>query len=210
MVVEFKDNNCFSGVKDVFVRDGKKLLKIFYGANGDLYFDIFGSRNKDEQGLYTATFSIKQQEEVYQYFEQLVNSIIDCKVFDMSKIELEFCDSDNSITNEMSSVQKRNENLKTKQVYKKLVHSDIIIWYSDNIYDESANILQIEKDCEEIKLTFIDNPDDPAFGFGIRICNSGSKYDPFNICFMNLFNQFQLLAKDNSIKKLVKTEKSCK
>lgn len=33
MVVEFKDNNCFSGVKDVFIRDENKLLKIFYRAN---------------------------------------------------------------------------------------------------------------------------------------------------------------------------------
>lgn len=210
MVVEFKDNNCFSGVKDIFIRDGKKLLKIFYGANGDLYFDIFGSCNKNENGLRTAIFSIKQHEEVYQYFEQLVNCIIGCEVFDMSDIELKFCDFDNDVTDELNSAQKRNENLKTKQVYKKLVHNDTIIWHSDNIYDESANILQIEGNREEIKLTFIDNPDDPSFGFGIRICNSGSKYDPFNICFMKLFNQLQLLDKADSIKKLVKTEKSCK
>ena len=59
MVVEFRDNNCFSGVKDIFIRDGKKLLKIFYGANGDLYFDIFGSCNKNENGLRTAIFNIK-------------------------------------------------------------------------------------------------------------------------------------------------------
>lgn len=211
MVVEFKDNNCFSGVKDIFIRDGKKLLKIFYGANGDLYFDIFGSCNKNENGLRTAIFSIKQHDEVYQYFEQLVNCIIGCEVFDMSDIELRLCDFDNDVTDELiNSAQKRNENLKTKQVYKKLVHNGTIIWYSDNIYDESANILQIEGNREEIKLTFIDNPDDPSFGFGIRICNSGSKYDPFNICFMKLFNQLQLLDKANSIKKLVKTEKSCK
>jgi len=207
MVVEFKDNNCFSGVKDIFIRDGKKLLKIFYGANGDLYFDIFGSRNEDENGLCTATFNIKAHEDVFPHFEQLVNSIIGCEVFDMVDIELEFCDFDNDVKDELNSVQKRNENLKTKQIYKRLVHNNTIIWYSDNIYDESANILQIERNCEEIKLTFIDNPDDPTFGFGIRICNSGSKYDPFNICFMNLFNQLQLLGKDNSIRKLVKNEK---
>lgn len=210
MIVEFKDNNYFSGVKDVFIRDGKKLLKIFYGANGDLYFDIFGSRNKEENGLYTATFSINQDEEIYKYFEQLVHSIVGCKVFDMSEIELELCDFDNGFTNEVNSVQKRNETLKIKQAYKKLVHNDTVIWYSDNIYDESANILQIEMNCKKIKLTFIDNPDNPSFGFGIRICNSGSKYDPFNICFMNLFNQLQSLVKDDSMKKLVKTEKSCR
>ncbi len=208
MVVEFKENHCLCGVKDVLIRDGKKLLKIFYGANGDLYFDIFGSRNKEENSLCSATFSINKNEEIYKYFQFLVNNIIFCKVFDMSETELELCDFNKIFTDD--SIQKRNENLKTKQVYKKLVQNDTVIWYSDNTYDENANILQIERNCEEIKLTFIDNPADPAFGFGIRICNSGSKYDPFNICFMNLFNQLQLLVKEESIKRLVKTERGCK
>ncbi|HIT10005.1 MAG TPA: hypothetical protein IAC24_00110 [Candidatus Onthousia faecigallinarum] len=210
MEVEFKDNDSFSLVKDVFIRDGNKLLKIFYGANGDLYFDIFGCRNKSGNDLYTAVFTIKQYEEIYQYFEQLVKSIIDCEVFDMVDIESELSDFDNGVADKINYVSNRNEELKTKQAYKKLVYNNTIIWYSDNIYDESANILQIERNCEEIKLTFTDNPADPSFGFGIRICNSGSKYDPFNICFMNLFNQLQLLSKNDLMKKLVKTEKSCR
>ncbi len=107
MVVEFKDNNCFCGVKDIFIRDSKKLLKIFYGANGDLDFDIFGSCNKNENGLRAAIPNIKQHEEVYQYFEQFVNCIIGCEVFDMSDIELEFCDFDNDVTNELNSTQKK-------------------------------------------------------------------------------------------------------
>ncbi len=204
MIVEFKDSNCLSGVKDVFIRDGKKLLKIFLGANGDLYFNVFGSRNQDENGLYISTFCIKENEEIYQYFEQLFSSIMDCKVFNTSKNEFEFCNSDKGI-DEIGSVQKINVHLKMEESYKTLVHDNTIVWYSDNIYDESANILRIERDDEEIKLTFIDNPEDPSFGFGIRICNSGSKYDPFNICFMNLFNQLQLLAKETLAKTLVKS-----
>jgi len=210
MVVEFKDNNCIKGVKDVFIRDGKKLLKIFYGANGDLYFDIFGSHNKEENSLWTATFLINENEEIYKYFEHFFNSIVGCKVFDINEIELELHDFDNSFTNRINSIQKRNENLKMKYAYKKLVHNDAVIWYSDNIYDENANILRIERNCGEIKLCFINNPGDPSFGFSIRICNSGSKYDPFNICFMNLFNQFQFLVKEDSTKKLVRTENRCK
>lgn len=205
MIVEFKDNNCFSEVKDVFIRDDKELLKIFYGGNGDLYFDVFGSRSKGENGLYIATFSIKGTEETYQYFEQLVNNIIDCKVFNMSKMGYS-----NNGTDEISSTLKINENLKMGEAYKKLVHNNSIVWYSDSIYDESANILRIEKDYGKIKLTFVGNPEDPSFGFSIRICNSGSKYDPFNICFMDLFNQLQLLDKEVLTKKLVKNEKDCK
>ncbi len=208
MVIEFEDNN--KGTKDIFVREGKDLLKIFYGENGDLYFDIFGNRNRDENGQLVATFCIKETDEIYQYFDQLMNSIIDCKVFIMSKIEFDFGKSDN-IEGKISFLQQINEDLKIGEVYKRLVqNNNSIVWYSDNTYDENANILKIERECGKIKLTFVDNPEDSSFRFGIRICNSASKHAPFNMCFMNLFNQLQLLDKKNQAKRLVQTENSCK
>lgn len=187
MIVEFKNNNCFNKVKDILIRDEKKSLKIFYGSNFDLYIDIFGDHNIDENGYYNATFSINQSQEIYQYFETLIDNIIKCKVFDVSGSELEMRNTKGQINN----------------IHNRLVQDSAIVWYSDNIYDEKANKLKIEKKDDEIILTFTDNPDDPTFGFGIRICNSGSKYDPFNLCFMNLFNQLQLLNKQDEQKKLV-------
>ena len=193
MIVEFKNNNYFDKVKDILIRDKKKLLKIFYGSNLDLYIDIFGDCNIDENGQYNAIFSINKNQEIYQYFENLIDNIIKCKVFDTSDIKLEICDTK----------EQMNELLKNNGVYNRLVQDSAIIWYSDNIYDEKANKLKIEKKDDKIILTFTDNPDDPTFGFGIRICNSGSKYDPFNLCFMNLFNQLQVLNKQEEQKKLV-------
>lgn len=84
--------------------------------------------------------------------------------------------------------------MKEKKANEKLIHNEVIIFYSDSIYDEKANILKINKNDGFILLEFIDNEDDPIFGFGIRISNSGSKYDPFNICFMRLFNNLQELS----------------
>lgn len=193
MIVEFKNNNYFDKVKDILIRDGKNLLKIFYGSNLDLYIDIFGDYNIDENGRYNAIFSINKNQEIYQYFENLMDNIIKCKVFDASDIKLEI----------YNTKEQMNELLKDNDVYNKLVQNSAIIWYSDNIYDEKANKLKIEKKDDKIILNFTDNPDDPTFGFGIRICNSGSKYDPFNLCFMNLFNQLQVLNKQEEQKKLV-------
>lgn len=192
MIVEFKNNNYFDKVKDILIRDKKKLLKIFYGSNLDLYIDIFGDCNIDENGQYNAIFSINKNQEIYQYFENLIDNIIKCKVFDTSDIKLEICDTK----------EQMNELLKNNGVYNRLVQDSAIIWYSDNIYDEKANKLKIEKKDDKIILTFTDNPDDPTFGFGIRICNSGSKYEPFNLCFMNLFNQLQVLNRQEEQKKL--------
>lgn len=204
MTVEFKNNDCFDKVKDILIRNEKKLLKIFYGSNGDLYLDIFGDHNINEDENYTATFSINQNQEIYQYFESLIDSIIKCKVFAVSDIELEMCNTKEHMNELLKSNQLYNEGLKNSDVYNRLVQDSAIIWYSDNIYDEKANKLRIEKKDDKIILTFIDNPDDPTFGFGIRICNSGSKYDPFNVCFMNLFNQLQTLNKRNEQKKFVR------
>lgn len=123
----------------------------------------------------------------------LWDNIINCNIFDAGNNEPEKCNTE----------EQMNESLKIKSVYNLLIQDSIITWYSDNIYDEKANKLRIEKKDNKIILTFIDNPDDPTFGFGIRICNSGSKYEPFNLCFMNLFNQLQALNKNEDQKKLV-------
>ncbi len=63
---------------------------------------------------------------IYSYFEQLVNDIISCKVFEPCEVR---------------DAERKNEYLKTKQANKKLVDNDTIIWYSDNIYDESEDKL---------------------------------------------------------------------
>lgn len=123
MIVEFKNNNCFNKVKDILIRDEKKLLKIFYGSNFDLYIDIFWDHNIDENWYYNATFSINQSQEIYQYFENLMDNIIKCKVFDASDIKLEICDTK----------EQMNELLKNNSVYNRLVQDSAIIWYSDNI-----------------------------------------------------------------------------
>ncbi len=206
MTIEFKESIFMNGLKDILIRDEKKLLKIFYGDNGDLYFDIFGTRSIDDNGFCTVAFIINQNEEIYPYFNQLINNVKDCKVFEICGNKSEISDWNDDVSYGLIDFKKENEKLKTGQKYKKLVHNGTIIWYSDNIYDEKANILRIERNVNGIKLVFIDNPDDPCFGFGIRICNSSSKYDPFNNCFMQLFNQFQLLAKESPIRKLVKPE----
>jgi len=60
----------------------------------------------------------------------------------------------------------------------------------------------------KIRLDFFDNPDDYIEGFGIRICNSGSKYMPFNICFMRFFStlsEYLISSKEENIQKKIGT-----
>lgn len=153
---------------------------------------------------YIASFSINKEERIYSYFDELISNIVHCRIYDLSDIELNLYSTVEQIEHKTDDNLKANNNLMVKQCYEKLVQNNTIIWYSDNIYDEKANKLEIVKEEDNITLTFTDNPDDSIFGFGIRICNSGSKYDPFNLCFMRLFNQLQSLQK-NKVKKLLIT-----
>ena len=201
MIIDLEESNCSYGSKNILIRDGQKLLKLFYGANGDLYLDMFGDRNIGENGNYIASFSINKDEGVYSYFDELISNIVYCNVYDLSDVELKLGSSFKQLEHEISNIRKENHDLMAKQCYEKLVQNNTIIWYSDNIYDEKANKLEIFKEEDRIRLTFTDNPNDSIFGFGVRICNSGSKYDPFNLCFMKLFNQL-LASQKNKVKKL--------
>lgn len=194
MNIEFKNNYIYDNLKDIYITQDGKTLKIIYGGNGDLYIDIFGEYSINELGVNNATFCIKKDSDLYYCFDSLLNSILNCQVYNIDE-ELEI--------STFSGSKYLNEKLKRMNANRELVHNGIVEWYSDSVYDEKANLLKIEKIDEEIVLTFYDNPKDPIFGFGIRICNSGSKYDPFNICFMNLFNKFQEIAKSKTkIKKI--------
>ncbi len=187
MVIEFKNNNIYPSLKDVFIRQDGKTLKIFYGATGDLYFDIFGSYGFNDSGIRMSKFCIGKDSEIYFYFVDLFYDILNCRVYDDN--DLDFNERD------------LNKHLQEANVNSRLLKNGNIEWYSDSIYDEKANLLRIEKNDKGIIFSFFDNPEDPTFGFGIRICNSGSKYEPFNLCFMKLFNQFQQIIKSD-VKKL--------
>ena len=76
-----------------------------------------------------------------------------------------------------------------KEEIENLVDGIEVKWYSDEIYDEKANVMTIRKENDKIVFSFLRNPDDPTFGFGVRICNSGSKYEPINLKYMDFYNR---------------------
>ena len=169
MYIDFRNNDHVQGVRDIILQneEEQKRMTIFYGGNGDLYFDYFGSFQKDNQGRRVGTFTILEQDACYPLFATCYNQILDYGKSPQNRIT---------------------------SAYQKLVQENKIFWYSDSIYDEKANLLILEKKKEGLQLTFIENEEDPIFGFGIRFCNSGSKYDSFSFCFMELYNQFQDLS----------------
>lgn len=181
-VLKFRDNVHFTELKDIYIHNGDKILSIFYGGNGDLYFDIFCEEDNE------VLFNIDKESEVYPYFHTLFDSVINCNVY-----------KDSPNLNKMLVLTKANEDI---------LCDGKIVWFSESTYTERANKLTIEKNSAGISLSFTSNPLDEIYGFGIRICNSGCRYKPFNLCFMNLYNSMQGLVSVDSKKGGVQKTKS--
>lgn len=67
-----------------------------------------------------------------------------------------------------------------------------IIWHSDDCEYESASKLVIEKKEEKFLITFHKSKNSQLlYTSNVRISNSGSRYEPFNITFMNMYRKLQ-------------------
>ena len=71
----------------------------------------------------------------------------------------------------------------------KLFNEGIITWYSDDYKVDKANSFSIEKIDENYKVTFKRNINNELNDLSIRIFNSGSRYSPYNFCFMRMYNK---------------------
>ncbi|MBR3255499.1 MAG: hypothetical protein IKF97_04715 [Clostridia bacterium] len=81
-----------------------------------------------------------------------------------------------------------------------LVKGKEINWYSDDGPLETANLLLIKRENEGIRLSFFNNPNERHYGIAIRICNSGSRYNPFNLQFMEMYHEIRELGIQKSKK----------
>jgi len=185
-----RKNKFYPNLKDIYLEDSNCTLKMMYGNNGDLYLEIWKTQRGQPREK-KLSFSIDEFTSLYPLFYKLYESILSGKIYGPSEIELALC----TTTQERKLLLERNAQMNKKvllsSAYSKLVNQQTITWYSDSIYDERASVLEINATEKEITMTITDNPDDPNFGSVIQISNSGSKYTPFNICFMNLYNELQ-------------------
>lgn len=179
-----------------FTKDNLKL-KIFFGGNLDLYWQIIDLNVDDDNFFDYETKPLefiidKDNMEIYSLFLKLYNDVIN-KNFesDKEKEQQEAMEELDLPANEYSEEFKEEMNRNLENTYNLLVNDGVISWHSDETYYEAANIVDIELVGEDIKITFVEQmKSDFSFPghIGIRFRNSGSTYDPFNCIFMNHFN----------------------
>ena len=184
-------------------RDSDKTLSIFFGGNLDLYFSLENFKSDP-------TFVIgKDYFEIYALFDKVYQDVINADIYgNITEEEIDHIifmsemnkkDYHEEIEKELKRREKYKKDLKKCHQYKSLVQDGVIIWRSDEYFDEIAPFVKIKKQENAFILEF-EKPNIPneykndadlmlmdPRRITVRFRNSGSRYDPFNIIFMKLY-----------------------
>lgn len=195
-------SNC--GVGGVILkRDESKSLNIDFSGALDLHFTL---KNYNNNPIFIIG---KDNYLVYEIFDKLYNDIINGVVFEplsnleinriINKCELNEQDYYQVLKNEFEKEVENKKEFKERAQELGLVVDDKIIWRSDDYPIDIAPYVLIEKLESVYKLTFgipkvereLSSIEDyflyDSKCISVRIRNSGSRYNYFNICFMRAY-----------------------
>ena len=202
-----------------FSRDDGKFLDISFQGNLDLYFS-FSSLELEKNNFFLIT---KDNYQVWRVFDKLYNDLMECNIYKFTEKDREriwewafLDDSDyhEELKKEENWVRKTNRNLKERYEYQSLVNDGTITWKSDDYVEDIAPFFTIKREegnyiinlgIPEVKreLNFDEQwmLNDYRFNhlIKVRLRNSGSKYDPLNVVFMQAFNELMKLEEREQI-----------
>ncbi|MEG1288316.1 MAG: hypothetical protein RSD29_03090 [Bacilli bacterium] len=147
-------------------------FKISFAGNLDLYWSFYSFNFNGDEKSFTIT---KENYFIYTLFLELYNNIKDCNVGFNVEDGKHFKDK-----------------LKSSEAYnkEKLFENGVVTWHSDDFEYEKSSILKIEEVNDTFVVTFIKSKDDSLYDtFAVRIRNSGSRYEPFNVLFMKMYRK---------------------
>lgn len=190
-----KEKNPFDNtgkIQNIRFEEEGKVWRIIFGGNGDLYWKI-----DTQQETAYETFSItKENYSIYQMFAAFYQRIQTCHVYEPDTFELELCETEEERTKVQKQTENRNEELKTSPEYNLLFDGKRVEWHSDEEPYDQADVVRITPLEEEYLIEFIRQAKETSWlkfpkSISIRICNSGSTYHPFNLLFMQMYNELQ-------------------
>lgn len=179
-MVEIKKTKDVEGYDRFKITTENGSFDIMFGGNLDLYWYYWPEENYKDWPL-AKTFTIsKENYFIYQKLDELYKNIKEQKPY-QSKDE-------NSST-AFDSSKLINESPSAQYSYKNLFQNGIIKWYSDDAPLEEASMLEIKYQEDKYIITFHQGKEDFGFPtYTIRFRNSGSRYEPYNLAFMNMYN----------------------
>ena len=170
--------------QSIIIEERNKRLYIFYGGNLDLYWSIQNNKRIAKENSKMESFTItKENYALYNIFNDLYNDIKEINLFedfveDKDRYRLYNYSNYHELFNEKNST---------------------ITWYSDETAHEVANFLKIKKEKDSFIIKFYiqdyiegyDRDFASLYSIPIRFRNSGSRYDPFNIIFMRMYEKLK-------------------
>lgn len=164
---------------DIELEEGK--FSITFAGNEDLYWNYKASLIEIRK-LDRKTFTVNSSDYfLYSLINELYERIKNYDIYSGF--------DDEEITKEYKEELKNRLMEKDEHNSERLFQNGVIDYHSDDYsYDESARLV-IEKLMDSFRITFVKGIDDILPTFAVRICNSGSRYDPFNMCFMNMYHK---------------------
>ena len=180
MEIEKIPNWSCNGYDFKLVKDNK-VLTILDARVLDLYFTIEDGEKIKYGESKKIDFDINIEDgEIYNLFDNLYNDIITGNIFGNSG------SIDNSLLFNYKRLVDENKNIN---------------WVSDDGLFDEEDMMTISKGDDSYKLTFIRTEKRRTYGFkdpysiNIRLSNSGSRYEPFNIIFMRMYQSLHKLDK---------------
>lgn len=165
---------------DINLEDGK--FTIDFAGNLDLYWSYYCKGSDIKDTLQRSFIITKESGLFYDLIQELYANISDYDIYG----GVDFLELDEEYREDLKTRLKEAD----KSNHKRLLINGIVDWHSDDYSYEDASRLLIEPNVEGFKITFVRGVTDmKMLTFAVRICNSGSRYNPFNVCFMNMYHK---------------------
>jgi hypothetical protein len=103
-----------------------------------------------------------------------------------------FCETVEELENKRKEIKDLNDDLKKSEKYNpnRLFRDGVIEWHCDDFPYEESSVVKIKKEKEKFIVIFEKSKNtDIYLTYHVRFRNSGSRYEPFNIIFMKMYNK---------------------
>ena len=167
---------------DIILEEDNKKFMISFAGNLDLYWII---RSEEDSNKHSFIIT-KENYDLYSLFDTLYIDIENINIVDIENINID---------------EEEKGRLCSRSNYNELFDKEnkTITWYSDETAHEVANILKIKKQEDIFEIEFSTQPHISGYDrdfnspnyISIRFRNSVSRYKPFNVIFMRMYNKIQ-------------------
>lgn len=147
---------------------------ISFEKNLNLYFSYLGNNIENQNDSYSFIID-KENRFLYEQIDRLHDAIMSQRPYKNSE----------SLNKDYGH---SHINLK-----KPLLREGAIEWHSDDSSYDVSSVLSIKKEEDDFLITFKKSQDDEFNRNAYRVCikNGGSRYDPYNVSFMVMYNNLR-------------------